>query len=204
MVSRRLTLAVLGLIVVGAPGCRQLFGIEDTELAGDDALDAPRADGGPGSPDAKIDDLIDGPMPVVDAMPVACPFEYVYSYGGHRYRFMAFPETWTYARDDCADDVPGTHLVIPDDIAENTQISQWITQRTWIGISDIDVESVLRTVLGVTPPPLLNWENDNPNNDTNTDCATMRDAVGTNPGTWRMESCGLTRPYVCECPGPGP
>jgi hypothetical protein len=199
MVSRRVTPAVLALAMTGLPGCRQLFGIEDTEVIGADGgpTDGASTDtDGPPGPDATIDDAAPP-----DAQPVACPFSYLYTYGGHRYRYMGFTDDWLAARDACAADVAGAHLAIPDDIAENTQLSQWITQRSWIGIGDLVVEGNLITVLG-QPPAFINWENGNSQNSGSSDCATMRDASGTNPGTWRVESCGVNRPYLCECPGP--
>jgi hypothetical protein len=196
MVSRGLTLAVL-VATLGAAGCRQVFGIADTELD----TDAGPADAAPDTPDARADAAPGTPDAALDAAPVACPVSYVYPFGGHRYRYVGFTEGWAFARDDCADDVPGTYLAIPDDDLENTQLSQWTGQRSWIGINDLAVEGTLVTVLG-QPLGYTNWENGNPSNDSNADCVAMREFTAANPGTWRVESCGLSRPYFCECPGP--
>ena len=202
MVSRRVTLAVAVATMATGAGCRQLFGIEDTAVGDDAAADA-AMHGPDGAPDAKTPETIDAPTNQSDAAPVLCPLEYIYPYGGHMYRFAGLGEDWMFARDDCADDTPGTYLAIPDDPLENNQISQWTGQRAWIGISDLAVEGTLITVLG-QPLVFTNWENGNPNNDATNDCVIMREASGANPGTWRVESCNNNRPYFCECPGPGP
>jgi hypothetical protein len=197
MVSRRVTCLVAGA-AAGLAGCRQLFGIDDTQVVTDArSPDAPTTssdatpDGGGNQPDGRF-----GPDGGIDAPPALCPITYTLQHGGHFYRSTAFDAMWQVASDNCAADGANTHLAIPDDEAENTAIAQWVANHAWIGISDIAVEGFYRTVLDA-PPAYTNWDGGTPPFEIDQDCVSIESAA--TGSTWQTDKCDLNRPFVCEC-----
>jgi hypothetical protein len=191
---------VTPLLWVALIGCRQVFGIEDTRPAMDATI---LVDGVAGAPDATELDgpTLDAPPAVLDAPDDECPVTYTLMAGGRRYRVVTQETSWAGAVQDCGDDgALLTHLAVPDDLVENALITGFITGQSWIGISDVIVETQYQTVTGM-PVTFFNWENGEPDNEDDEDCVNMRDSNSGQPGAWRDDLCGSNRRYICECPG---
>jgi hypothetical protein len=170
------------------------------------------SDGAPTSGDARLDAAAPDDGPASDAEPVPpdgapvppdaavdCPTGYVTQPGIGTYRFDGGNVSWTVARDDCADDLPGvTQLVVIGDDAENAHVEIISENRDiWIGLTDADDEGTWVDVLGA-PKGYENWAFLEPNNGGiggNEDCAELLDGSG----SWNDRGCGDNRRYVCEC-----
>lgn len=155
----------------------------DARPDADAPLDGQGPDGGP-PPDAAVQ----------------CPTGYVEQPGLGRYRFDTGNTSWTEARDDCADDLPGiTHLVIIGGDAENAHVDAISSNRdVWIGMTDAGDEGVWRDVNGAAKG-YEHWAFLEPNNGgiggDEEDCAELLDGSG----EWNDRACGDNRRYVCEC-----
>ena len=195
---------VTPLVLIALVGCRQVFGIGDTDLAtdatisDDDAGDG-RRHGARRRPQCSRRRRPVAPPGPPDAAGV-CPPAYTMLGGGRSYRVVTAPETsWANAAADCDDDGAQTHLAVPDDATENAVIAAFISGQTWIGISDLNVETQYTAVTGQLLT-FFNWENGEPDNEDDQDCVNMRDHLSGQPGAWRDDPCNLNRRYVCECP----
>ena len=113
-------IGLLACVVAVTPGCRQLFGIDDTSVAG--GGDAP-----PGTADATIADA--APPDAVQFSPEMCPVGYgdtIASVPGSRYRRNNNNVPFAMHHADCNDDAPGwTHLMVPDTLAESMTAAGW-------------------------------------------------------------------------------
>jgi hypothetical protein len=124
------------VLLLLAGGCRQLFGIDDTSIAGDGG--AP--DDGPG--DAPAIDAFRADAPP-DADPLAlCPANYdLVSPSGRRYRRNTDELDWIDAVVVCAADTPGnaavyTHLAVFATEEERAEFHQLLPTTLWLGITE--------------------------------------------------------------------
>ncbi len=125
--------------------------------------------------------------------PVACPASYERNTRtGSYYRVSTAPLKQAAAVADCADDGPRTHLTLPDDLAENSEIDALATNDSWLGINDAAADGTWTTVLG-TAQAFFRWAPGQPDGGTLESCAFVADAV------WQDADCVLPKFYVCEC-----
>ena len=188
-VGRGVTFLLLGAgIVVAGTGCRQLFGIDDTDVA---AADAPVAgDDANGARDAAP---IDGAPDAAPPDAFVCPTGYV-QLGGlpHRYRQLPQAMPWTQGVNLCAAQLPGhTHMVVLDDEQERIALLPF-TPDLWIGVTDAVDEGQWVTVLGA-PATFLPWASGQPAAGTEQNCGEL-ESDGLHDNT-----CGNDRTIVCEC-----
>ncbi len=113
-------------------------------------------------------------------------------------------EAWTTAKQTCITD--GTHLAVPNDMAELSALRGAITvdpssNYFWIGDTDQAAEGTWLDVLG-NPAPYLPWAMGQPNNGGGPggsgqpeNCALATPANG-NTYDW---ICGTPYPFACEC-----
>jgi hypothetical protein len=174
-------------VAAGGAGCRQLFGIEDTDVASGDA--APGVDGASDARIGPADAAADAATP--DAAFV-CPSGYVPLPGlPHRYRQL--PQMpWATGRDACAAHAPGrTYMVILDDVTEQNAMMPF-TPDLWVGITDEVQEGQWVTVRG-TLATFLPWASGQPAAGTDQNCGELElDGLHDN-------TCGNDRTIVCEC-----
>lgn len=163
------------------------------------SIDAPIVTGDGPLPDAAADAMIDAPTGP------QCPAGYDAIVGlstTSRYRFVATDATWIDAENDCEDDAAptdrATHLIVLDDMAEQTAMLGGLLGGTlindqYIGLTDLRDEDESfayvtnqQTTLGISP-----------GSDSNTkDCVRIKST-----GVAEARSCGETNRYVCECDG---
>ena len=149
----------------------------------------------PGPPDGGAD-ADAAPTDLTDATPVpaTCPPDYA-----DRYRYTDVATTWSAARDDCADDLPGaTYLVVIGGEDENALVDGLTGDALiWVGATDADAEGTWVDVLGA-PQAFELWGWFEPNNGGwfggEEDCAEMADG-----GIWNDQGCDSARTYLCEC-----
>jgi hypothetical protein len=135
---------LLAIVIAVAPGCRQLFGIDDTSVGGP-------ADG-PGAADAATiaDAAPDGTPDAVPFTPDMCPNSYdevIASVPGSRYRRNNNDRPFATHHADCNDDAPGwTHLFVPDTLAESIEAAMWNTGRIkYVGIVQMPGQAAVDT-----------------------------------------------------------
>ena len=171
-----------------------------------------------GSADAPHDASRDAPamkMDAPDAAPRTCPANYITLTGAptsSKYRVFNWDnatsqnqsQPWNTAKQTCITD--GTHLAIPNDMAELTALRQAIavdpqSNYFWIGDTDQAVEGTWLDVLG-NSNPYLPWAPGQPNNGggpggsgMEEDCAMATPANAT-VYDW---ICGTPYPFACEC-----
>jgi hypothetical protein len=195
MVPRRGWVIAIPALIGVATGCRQLFGIDDTEVVApaDAAIDAGR-----GRPDAPVD----ASPTAIDAS-TQCPQNYVKPPNAtSMYRVETETTAWLAAAKTCAsEEVFGstshTHLVVLAEEAERSTVGGLVlSQAVWIGLSDRVNEGEF---LGVTqedtggyPPTSGNpWAPGEPSGE---------DCVGLTPFAELTDvPCLDSRGYVCEC-----
>ena len=185
-------------IALAMPGCRQLFGIDDTEVAGGDAsgdgavvadASTDRIDGG--APDA--------PPPPPDALVMAtCPGFTQIANGfppGATYRGVQPGRTWVQARDDCR--VQSAELVIVDNAAEADAVAALVQDPVsayfWHGV--FLAGGTWMTVRGA-PATYLPWAPGEPSGGASA-CTLFDDTVP--PHLLHDFQCPSTQVYVCEC-----
>jgi hypothetical protein len=112
---------------------------------------------------------------------------------GRCYMVFTTRRTWATAAADCEALAGDAHLVTILDAGEAAFVTNLLTERSWIGLNDIDVENTFVWVTG-DPLDFELWAQDEPNNSGNEDCV----EIATTAGEWNDEGCGETRHYVCE------
>jgi hypothetical protein len=191
---------VLGALAC-APGCRQVFGIDDTEVAGDDtAIDADHTRGDAPEHDAAADaTVIDADPPDArppDALVVVCPTGYsMLPATGTCFRYFQNAKQWAQAEDDCESD--GAHLAVVESQVEDQALQQAydLTFFVWFGLTDVVNEGTYRWVTGGTlvSGGYTNWQLGEP--------STFGDAGVYNQNQWRMVPISSVYPSLCEYDG---
>ncbi|GAB4296591.1 MAG: hypothetical protein Kow0090_11720 [Myxococcota bacterium] len=133
-------------------------------------------------------------------------------YNGKLYLFCQGGNTWQNARNYCTGF--DFDLVVMDDAAENTYVSNNIGDRSWIGFSDVAVEGTFTWVDGTVgyihvPQQFFtytNWNGGEPNDaGGGEDCTEMYPSWWAG-GIWNDMPCGTGLWFVCEtelvCLGP--
>jgi hypothetical protein len=177
------------LTMVAAPGCRQIFGIDDTEVA------TTTVDG----PSPIIDaELPDSPPSPPDAPLTDCGLLYVAVAGadpGHTYRARPSGAPWGMAQNSCVAD--GAYLVIIDDAEEELAIRAFVPDDPsspffWVGVTDAMAEGTYVTSLGAAAT-YLPWAPGQPTGAAE-DCVLLADLGGFSD--W---NCDGPQSYACEC-----
>ncbi|KAM4622511.1 C-type mannose receptor 2 [Discoglossus pictus] len=104
---------------------------------------------------------------------------------------LSWSEAWTSCRQQDA------HLLSVTEIHEQTYINGLLTGYTstlWMGLNDLDTNGGWQWSDG-SPLKYLNWENDQPNNSNEENCAVIRTESS---GAWQNRDCGNALPYVCK------
>nr|XP_040056833.1 C-type lectin domain family 4 member E-like [Gasterosteus aculeatus aculeatus] len=112
-------------------------------------------------------------------------------------------DSWENGRKDCGDQ--GADLVIIDSLEEQKFLSNFTTSRSWIGLSDKDIEGTWKWIDG-TPLTAAYWYRDanivEPNNEgggsiEGEDCADIEPKP--NPQySWNDLSCNTALRWICE------
>jgi C-type lectin domain family 3 protein B len=188
-------------VLLALGGCRQLFGIEDTDVGDDVAgADAPADGAGNPGPDA-VTDAPAQPDATPDATPVdasVCVALYTLQFGPHRYQLGSNNTSWDNAQASCA--ANGGYLAIPDDLAENEFIRNLNAGQLWLGITDRMQEGTWVTLAGETVPPHFdNWGQGLPNGGNDENCVQILTSAGGQDGDWDDSDCPNDRRAICEC-----
>lgn len=183
----RIALVVaLGLV----PGCSTIFGLETPRaLADAAAVD----DAGPDAPDDS------GPVDMMTDAPIACPLTYTTTIGTSKYRASVQNRGFPEAAADCAGDGTNTHLAVITSQTELANVLVLVSFHAWIGLSDRVTAGTLIWVTnedggGYPPADGMPWGTGEPAFGSTKHCVLTRE-----DGEWSIESCGLNRPYICEC-----
>lgn len=177
--------------MVAVPGCRQIFGIDDTEVVttvdGPRTIDADptRIDARPGQP---------------DAMPADCGGLYVPVTGAnasHTYRARTSGTAWGMAQNNCA--AEGAYLVVIDDPEEDFALRAFMPDDPnsaffWVGVNDAAMEGTFVTSIG-TAATYLPWTLGQPTGPAE-DCVLLA-----NTGGFSDWTCTAPQYYACECGG---
>jgi cysteine-rich repeat protein len=92
----------------------------------------------------------------------------------------------------------GGHLVIIDDVVENSVVAGLLSKRFWIGLSDAASEGVWSWLDG-SGLSYAEWELGEPNDyDGREDCVEANYGVS---GSWNDLDCNEQRPFICESSG---
>ena len=124
-------------------------------------------------------------------------------YNGHSYKFSTYAKTWLEARDACRDlydeDYYGDYDLVK---INNSAEEYWLDYqqesrgggRWWLGANDRSHEGYWRWSADNYVVTYKNWDEGEPNNYGNEDCA----VDGWSDGKWRDVKCSLYRKYICE------
>ncbi|KAK2840194.1 hypothetical protein Q5P01_013934 [Channa striata] len=112
------------------------------------------------------------------------------------YLFSTESGSWTKGRDDCRN--RGSDLVVITSAEEQTFLSGFTKESTWIGLSDGEKEGTWTWVDG-TPLIFKYWDNGEPNNGEQLpggeNCAELKVQKGLK---WNDLSCELSQRWICE------
>ena len=169
---------VVAAAIALLPGCRWVFGIDDTTVAGDpDAQGSADAPIETGRPDAAIDAMF-------------CPPGYAPRTDQSCHRMSNGPKEWPVAEADC--ETAGAHLVVVDDPAELFALP---AIDLWVGLSE---RTLPGTFLWVTDQAITEdppWATGEPSAPGGASCVTYRS------DGFHDDQCGDNKPYVCEFDG---
>jgi hypothetical protein len=196
------------IVIAVAPGCRQLFGIDDTSVAGGDG---PSAGDAPGAIDATIADA--APDAPVDAVPFSvdlCPGNYGDTIGtipGSRYRRNNNDRPFAVHHADCNDDAPGwTHLLVPDGLGETANAAAWNPGRVkYVGVVQMPGQAALDAswFRFTGEPNIIGWDaqTNEPNDNDGVENGENQLAVIVGEGD--LFDVGGANDYsaICECDG---
>jgi hypothetical protein len=184
----------VALVLLLATGCRSLLGFE--ELAAPPIPDSTSPIGDSPRPDGGVDATPTGDV----ATDLTCPESYDLQLtdGASRYRLISQGAPWLTASSECAAD--GTHLIVLSTQAELSGINVIAgAGERWVGLSDLVTDGVFLPVTdeATTFPPAsgMPWETGEPSAGDKS-CVLMGDN-----GELSSKTCGLARPYICECDG---
>ncbi len=102
---------------------------------------------------------------------------------------------WVEAEADCV--AIGAHLAVPGDDDENARIDGNFVADSWIGLSDRAVAGSFAWVNGAPSTGYTLWGTAQPSGLPGEDCVAIDAPVPT--GGWDDSSCGIERPFTCEC-----
>ncbi|MCP4922260.1 MAG: hypothetical protein GY913_35610 [Proteobacteria bacterium] len=110
------------------------------------------------------------------------------------------PATWADARD--AREADGWSMVVVDDEGEDAliaELTEWLDELIWVGLTDEAEEGVWLTVHDTTPP-FYAWIASEPNNLIDDDHPGGQDCAAYNPGTlgWHDLFCDSQTAFACE------
>ncbi|XP_051776516.1 CD209 antigen-like protein 2 isoform X4 [Erpetoichthys calabaricus] len=114
-------------------------------------------------------------------------------FDGHKYYFSTKRNSWAFAHDACAN--VSSYLVVITSDLEKAFISNHILEKSWVGLNDLDKESVWKWITG-EPMDKRFWEPGEPNNAGNEDCGEL-----TKNGRINDILCTELRLWVCEKEG---
>ena len=122
-------------------------------------------------------------------------FIYMGEYNGHHYYCSQYPDTWSSAQANCANN--GGYLACVGDAGENSFLANLLTtQSAWIGLNDAAQEGSFVWECG-EPYNYNNWYPGQPNNyGKNQDCVEML-----SNGQWNDEYPTELNEYIMEIPG---
>lgn len=135
-----------------------------------------------------------------DTPAVGCPGGYsaLPNSPGHVYKVLAIPETWPTQESNCQLTSASSHLAIPDNLTELTDLDAFAAASNyWVGITDAATEMTWLTVLGM-PQTFLPWQPPAPDNNSGgqgEDCVESLSATH----TFNDRRCNDKLPAVCEC-----
>uniref|UniRef100_A0A8C5WA99 Mannose receptor C-type 2 n=1 Tax=Leptobrachium leishanense TaxID=445787 RepID=A0A8C5WA99_9ANUR len=104
---------------------------------------------------------------------------------------LSWREAWTSCRQQDA------HLLSINEMHEQSYINGLLTgysSTLWMGLNDMDTNGVWQWSDG-SPLKFLNWENEQPSNSNDENCAVIRTETS---GAWQNRNCGNALPYVCK------
>ncbi|XP_039628379.1 C-type lectin domain family 17, member A-like [Polypterus senegalus] len=114
-------------------------------------------------------------------------------FDGHKYYFSTKMNSWEFARNACAN--VSSYLVVITSDLEKAFISSHILDKSWVGLNDLDKESVWKWITG-QPMDKRFWEPGEPNNAGNEDCGELM-----KNGRINDIPCAEQRLWVCEKEG---
>jgi len=126
--------------------------------------------------------------------------------GPTRYYFCEDERTWEQARARC-DDVPGLQLAAIESSDEDEFILANVTDKTWLGASDGQVEGTWRWIGGAVfydeeegdvGNAYVNWHSSEPNNDGLSESPADCLLLWYENSVWADASCDDAHGYVCE------
>ena len=133
--------------------------------------------------------------------------DYVEGTDGFSYKFHKNERTWQDAEEICL--IDGGSLAIVWDEVTNSIVRDIVNKgnqfqfpnKAWIGLTDQWSEGVWQTAAAaaytpwypIIPLPYENWDNGEPNNAGNEDCATLY-----RNGYWNDDDCDTLFPFVCQ------
>ncbi|XP_039628378.1 CD209 antigen-like protein E isoform X4 [Polypterus senegalus] len=109
---------------------------------------------------------------------------------GHQYYFSSNRLSWTSARDTCTS--MSSYLAVVTTEQEQDFIISKMRERSWVGLSDLEEESVWKWTTG-EPVEQSFWESGEPNNEFDEDCGEIKEN-----GKLNDIPCNLRRRFVCE------
>jgi hypothetical protein len=137
---------------------------------------------------------------------VVCPATYQPA-GNSASVYRMLPDSLTWFAGESACQVEGAHLVVLDDLEEESAVLPLIPptggggganvsgDEVWIGISDLETEGVFLTVRG-DPATFLPWDSGEPNDSApGEDCA----QVFASGGAFNDLACDSVLRVMCEC-----
>jgi hypothetical protein len=135
-----------------------------------------------------------------DAAPGTCPAGYAPLTGGqagHMYKVVNANAGWMAQHNGCKLTTASAYLAIPDDANELQAMDALIGGSAvyWVGISDLDMDTVWKTVLGDTQT-FLPWDPPAPDNQNPGEyCVTALAASH----EFNDDRCNSNKPAICEC-----
>ncbi|XP_051776514.1 CD209 antigen-like protein B isoform X2 [Erpetoichthys calabaricus] len=109
---------------------------------------------------------------------------------GHQYYFSSDRLSWSSARDTCTS--MSSYLAVVTTEQEQDFIISKMRERSWVGLSDLEEESVWKWTTG-EPVEQRFWESGEPNNEFDEDCGEIKEN-----GKLNDIPCNLRRHFVCE------
>jgi hypothetical protein len=206
---RRLGGLAVVLALISSAGCRQIFGITDTDTASSDGAEA---DGPVATGDAEsLDAAPDAPVDAVPFSPDLCPADYDRTIGSmpaSRYRRINSNRPFAVHHADCSDDAPGwTHLIALDTAEESQSAASWNPQAfKYVGVVQAPAQPAVDAgwYRFTGEPNTVPWSQalGQPDDDGD-DVEDGEESLGVIQGFGNLADVGGTMAYyaICECDG---